>query len=71
MGLAISAAHHPEMQLPGSCLDAASSDRLVTLLLALPHGVVKHSHAVQGDQIEFWPFEFQICEIYNFKVLKM
>lgn len=44
--LAITAA--PAAAPPTACLIPAAGQQLVDLLLTLPHGVMKHSHAVQG-----------------------
>lgn len=39
----------PTAAAPASCLTLEAGCRLVDLLLTLPHGVVKHSHAVEGE----------------------
>lgn len=44
--LAISAAQANEA--PAQCLAPAAAGRLLDLLLTLPHGVMKYSHAVPG-----------------------
>lgn len=46
--LAITAA--PAAAPPTACLIPAAGQQLVDLLLTLPHGVMKHSHAVQGER---------------------
>lgn len=45
--LAISAAQANEA--PAQCLAPAAAGRLLDLLLTLPHGVMKYSHAVAGE----------------------
>lgn len=45
-GLSVTAA--PAATPPAKCLTAAAGGQLVDLLLTLPHGVVKLSHAVEG-----------------------
>ncbi|KAL4434503.1 hypothetical protein ABPG75_000944 [Micractinium tetrahymenae] len=45
-GLSIMAA--PAAAPPAACLAPAAAQQLVDLLLSLPHGVIKHSHAVEG-----------------------
>ncbi len=44
--LAIAAAQTADA--PAQCLAPAAAGRLLDLLLTLPHGVVKYSHAVPG-----------------------
>lgn len=45
--LAITA--EPAATPPAACLTSAAGQQLVDLLLTLPHGVVKSSHAVEGE----------------------
>lgn len=45
--LAISAAQAAEA--PTQCLAPAAAGRLLDMLLTLPHGVLKYSHAVPGE----------------------
>ena len=35
---------------PAACLSEGGSRQLLDLLLTLPHGVVKNSHAVEGER---------------------
>lgn len=51
-GLSITAA--PAAQAPTACLAPAAAQRLVDMLLTLPHGVVKNSHAVAGGRRRGW-----------------
>lgn len=45
-GLSITAT--PAATIPATCLTAAGGQQLLDLLLTLPHGVIKNSHAVPG-----------------------
>ena len=40
-----------ERRPPDQVLTPDSADQLLTLLLTLPHGVVKYSHTVPGDSL--------------------
>jgi dipeptidase D len=46
-GLAVTSA--ADSSTPTACLPAAGAQQLLDLLLTLPHGVIKNSHAVEGE----------------------
>lgn len=58
-GLAITAA--PAAAPASACLAPAAGQQLVDLLLTLPHGVIKYSHAVQGGCPQGWPHNAFLC----------
>lgn len=46
--LSVSAA--PAAATPAACLSQQAGQQLVDLLLTVPHGVCKNSHAVEGER---------------------
>jgi dipeptidase D len=42
--------HTPGDAVPQQALVPEGADRLLAMLLTLPHGVLKHSHAVEGGR---------------------